>query len=113
MNTIAMQIDYAADELKALNDLMDARQQFNAVYGGTDTQAIIDAAMKLKRAQLRHAELSAPADFVMPPMLETLNDCDFDCGETFHKPRKSFAMHPDDPRRGQASGINRANRGNV
>ena len=78
MNTIAMQIDYATQELKALNDLMDARQQFNAVYGGTDTQAIIDAAMKLKRAQLRHAELSAPADFVMPPMLEPLPDC----GET-------------------------------
>ena len=109
MNTIAQQIDYATDELKALNDLMDARQQFNAVYGGTDTQAIIDAAMKLKRAQVRHAELSAPADFVIPSMLEPLNDC----GETFHKPRKSYAMHPDDPRRGQANGINRANRGNV
>jgi len=109
MNTIALQIDYATQELKALNDLMDARQQFNAVYGGTDTQAIIDAAMRLKRAQVRHAELSAPADFVIPSMLEPLNDC----GETFNEPRKSYAMHHDDPRKGQASGINRANRGNV
>jgi hypothetical protein len=109
MNTIALQIDYATEQLKALNDLLDAQDRFNAVYGGADTQAIIDAHMRLQRAKLKHAELSGPADYVPPADCEPLNDC----GETFHTPRKSYAMHPDDPRRGQAADINRANRGNV
>lgn len=101
MNSIAQQIDYATDELAALNDLLEAQDRFNAVYGGRDTQAIIDAAMKLKRAQLRHAELSAPADYVPPADCEPLNDC----GETFPRVKRQ-RMNPDEPRRGQADGIN-------
>lgn len=107
MNTIAQQIDYATEQLAALNDLLDAQDRFNAVYGGNDTQAIIDAHMRLQRAKLKHAELSGPADYVPPADCEPLNDC----GETFPRAKRATGMHPDDPRRGQAADINRQNRG--
>lgn len=109
MNTIAMHIDHATDALKALNDLMDAQKHFDSVYYGSDTQAVIDAHMRLRRAKDKHAELSGPADYVAHEYAPSeLNDC----GETFPRVKRE-RINPDDPRRGQAADINRANRGNV
>ena len=103
MNTIAAQIDHAADALKALNDLHDAQKQHDLASHSGNLQAIIDATVKLANAKMRHWEMSGPADYVAPDMtVEPLPDS----GETFNEPRRSFAMHLDDPRRGQSSGIN-------
>lgn len=103
MNPIAAKIDQATDALKALNDLMDAQRQHDLAYHSGNVQAIIDATVRLHHAKMRHWEMSGPVEFVAPDMtVEPLPDC----GETFNEPRKSYAMHADDPRRGQSSGIN-------
>ncbi len=113
MNPIAAQIDQAADILRATNDLLEARAKHRDAQAHGNVHKVIDAYVKVVEAERYLAQMYPPTDapeFVAPDMtVEPLPDC----SETFHETRRSYAMHPDDPRRGQAADINRANRGNV
>jgi len=110
MNSIAAQIDQAADILRATNDLLEARAKHRDAQAHGNVHKVIDAYVKVVEAERYLAQMYPAPEFVAPDMtVEPLPDC----GETFNEPRKSYAMHPDDPRRGQAADINRANRGNV
>jgi len=71
MNTIALQIDYATQELKMHNDLMDAREECERLKnartypkpGATRTIQNYDyvfAIMKVKRLEREYAEMFAP-----------------------------------------------------
>ena len=103
MNTIAAQIDQAADILRATNDLLEARANHRQAQAHGNVHKVIDAYVKVVEAERYLAQMYPAPEFVAPDMtVEPLPDC----GETFHETRRSYAMHPDDPRRGQSSGIN-------
>jgi len=113
MNSTAAQIDQATDILRATNDLLEARAKHRDAQAHGNVYKVIDAYVKVVEAERYLAQMYPPADaddYVAADMtVEPLPDC----GETFNEPRKSYAMHADDPRKGQAAEINRANRGNV
>lgn len=106
MNTIAMQIDFETDRLAALNDYLKYQAEVRQ-YEGVDVMKHIEAIVNFTRAKYRLAEFDAPA-----PEPEYAPSDLPDCGETFPRVKRE-RMNPDDPRRGQAADINRANRGNV
>lgn len=109
MNTIAMQIDYTTDVMRATNDLLEARANHRKLQNeGADIHKVIDAQVKVLKAELALADLIEPADYVAPEYSEDRQVSD----ETFPKAKRKSGLLPDDPRRGQAAGINRANRGN-
>lgn len=75
MNTIALQIDYATQELKMHNDLMDARDECrrleaarsNTVAGSNRAIAnmkYINALAKVQRLQREYDDMFAPAEGV-------------------------------------------------
>jgi len=110
MNPTAAQIDQAADILRATNDLLEARAKHRDAQAHGNVHKVIDAYVKVVEAERYLAQMYPAPEFVAPDMtVEPLKDC----GEKFNETRRSYAMHPDDPRRGQAADINRANRGNV
>lgn len=102
MNTIAMQIDYATDIFKATNDLLEARAAHRKAQESGNVLKVIDAQVKVLHAEMALDELTRPASEPHLPDAEPLPDC----GERF-PPRQRYAgMHPDDPRKGQAAGLN-------
>lgn len=103
MNPIAAKIDQAADILRATNDLLEARANHRQAQAHGNVYKVIDAYVKVVEAERYLAQMYPADDYVAPVVnVEPLPDS----GETFHEPRQSYAMHPDDPRRGQSSGIN-------
>lgn len=112
MNSIAQQIDYATDILRATNDLLEARAEYRKAQEYGNIHKVIDAQVKVIKAELALKELYPPdEDLSQPPVGEIVDSVTtdstvpYDCGETF--PRVSRQrMNPDDPRRGQADGIN-------
>jgi hypothetical protein len=103
MNSIAMQIDYATDIMRATNDLLEARANHRTLQNnGADIHKVIDAQVKVLKAELALAELYPAESEPMASDAEPLPDC----GETFHKRPRIGGMHPDDPRKGQSDGIN-------
>ena len=111
MNTIAAQIDYTSDILKATNDLLEARAEHRKAQEFGNIHQVIDAQVKVIKAELALKDLIEPADYVAPDMNDMTVEPLPDCGETFRSVNRHKGMHPDDPRRGQAAGINAMNRG--
>jgi len=119
MNTIAAQIDYATDELAALNRLLVARENHRrladavaltkpGVFRSVANEMAINALAHVLKLEREYKDTFGPADAFTPPVdAEPLPDC----GERFPPRQRVGTMHPDDPRRGQADSINRANRG--
>jgi len=110
MNTIAMQIDQAADILRATNDLLEARAKHRDAQAHGNVHKVIDAYVKVVEAERYLAQMYPPADatdYVAPDMtVEPLNDC----GETKAEHADHYRRHEimtaderaDDPRRGQS-----------
>ena len=118
MNSIAQQIDYATDILRATNDLLEARAEHRKAQEFGNIHQVIDAQVKVIKAELALKELYPPdEDLSQPPSGEMVDSVTtdstvpYDCGETFPRAKRATGMHPDDPRRGQAADINRQNRG--
>lgn len=111
MNTIAAQIDYTSDILKATNDLLEARAAHRKAQEYGNIHQVIDAQVKVIKAELALKDLVEPADYVAPDMNDMTVEPLPDCGEAFPRVSRRHGMHPDDPRRGQAADINRQNRG--
>ena len=111
MNTIAAQIDYTSDILKATNDLLEARAEHRKAQEFGNIHQVIDAQVKVIKAELALKDLIEPADYVAPDMKDMTVEPLPDCGEAFPRVNRRHGMHSDDPRRGQAAGINAMNRG--
>lgn len=102
MNSIAMQIDYTTDILRATNDLLEARAAHRTAQSSGNIHAVIDAQVKVIKAELALKELYPPEDVADESTAEPLPDC----GERFQPRQRAYRLHPDDPRKGQAAGIN-------
>jgi len=107
MNSIALQIDYTTDVLRATNDLLEARAAHRQAQSTGNIHAVIDAQVKVIKAELALKELYPADDETTAPNVDPLPDC----GERFPPRQRVVTLHPDDPRRGQAESINQANRG--
>ena len=103
-NTDAVEaaINYAADLMKATNDLLEARAAHRAAQNnGSNINKVIDAQVKVLKAELELEMLTPRKSDPVPEIgLRVISD------ETFPVTRRSAGIHPDDPRKGQADGIN-------
>ena len=114
MNRIAEQLEYIADELRMTTDILEARQkcrELESAVGrtkpGTDrmiaNMKYTSALATVLRLEKQYRETFAPADYVEPS--DTPMELKTD--ETFTPLYRDDAdERMEDPRRGQASGIN-------
>jgi len=102
MNTIAAQIDYATDVFKATNDLLEASAEYRKAQEFGNVIKVIDAQVKVLKAELALDELTRPVSEPPLPDADPLPDC----GERFPPRQREARMHPDDPRKGQSAGLN-------
>lgn len=100
MNTIATQIDQAADILSATNDLLEARARHRDAQSHGNIHAVIDAYVKVKQAERYLAQMYPPEDKPVPEFSERMT---LNTDETFtpRQPRMTADERADDPRRGQ------------
>ena len=106
MNSIALQIDYTTDVLRATNDLLEARAAHRKAQEYGNIHEVIDAQVKVIKAELALKELYPADDEPTAPDVEPLPDC----GETkaehadyYAKPYRNIDHILDDPRRGQGA----------
>ncbi len=105
-NVIAMHIDYCTDVIRATNDVLDARAALRKAQAEHNVRAEVDAHVNVISAERILRDLYGDDEEEQTPDVEPLPDC----GETFPRVNRHKGMHPDDPRRGQAAGINAMNR---
>lgn len=104
MNTIAAQIDHTTDILRATNDLLEARANHRALQNnGSSIHAVIDAQVKVLKAELALKDLIEPADYIAPEL--PLERMELKTDETFPARQKRMTAdeRADDPRRGQGT----------
>ena len=111
MNAIAQQIDYATDELRMLNRVLEARDEYRRLadsaaksrskFGSVADDMAMQALYKLTRLERDYRDNYAPVEVIEDtPDVEPM---EWKTDETFpqRQPRMTADERADDPRRGQ------------